>query len=89
MQCDACIRKELHAECSAPAQVLKYSAPESVAYAVHIATTTSGFGSLPVVPTSIPAPVVQYIAPTPVEYAAPAPDRASTSSVLRRASSNT
>ena len=51
MQCDACIRKELHAECSAPAQVLEYSAPESVAYAVLIAAATGGFGSLPVEPT--------------------------------------
>ena len=48
MQCDACISKELHAECSAPAQVLEYSAPESVAYAVPIATATGGFGSLPI-----------------------------------------
>ena len=48
MQCDAWIRKELHAECSAPAQVLEYSATESVAYAVPIATATGGFGSLPI-----------------------------------------
>ena len=51
MQCDACIRKELHAECSAPAQVLEYSAPESVAYAVPTATATGCFGSFSVVPT--------------------------------------
>ena len=65
---------------AAPAQVLDYLAPAPLAYAAHIATTTSGFGSLPVVPTSILAPVVQYIAPTPGvrctcachEYIAPA-----------------
>ena len=48
MQCDACIRKELHAKYSAPAQVLEYSAPESVTCAVRIATATGGFGSLPI-----------------------------------------
>ena len=77
---------------AAPAQVLVHFAPAPVAYAAHIATTTSGFGSLPVVPTSSPAPVVQYIAPTPGEYAAPAPVMSTSrqhNSFLRRASSNT
>ena len=63
-----------HIQCLRRAtQVLEYLAPAPLTYAAHFATTTSGFGSLPVVPTSIPAPVVQYIAPTPIEYAAPAP----------------
>ena len=77
--CSTCACRGIHRACTSivfgPRQysVLDYLAPAPVAYAAHIATTTSGFGSLPVVPTSIPAPVVQYIAPTPVEYAAPAP----------------